>query len=70
MREAFIHSLENSDSDHENSLVVDRNMCYACETPYTDDYIECCRCFKRFHLTCVEDENEGFEDLPFECRFC
>lgn len=70
LREKLLQYLENSDSDSDTALEVDKMMCYTCELPYSTDFIECSSCFRRFHIECVEDDYLNIDGLPFECKYC
>ena len=56
-----------SDSDDSSEKIVP-GKCYKCEDQYANEYIECEKCFRRFHIACVE--NEIIDDVPFECQYC
>ena len=60
--------LKHLDSDSDDATAVAANLCYMCEKPYGSDFIECEKCFRRFHFDCVQDEM--LDDVPFECKFC
>ena len=55
-------------SDSDDATVVAPGKCYKCEEPYGKDFIECDQLFRRFHITCVQ--NEMIDGVPFECKYC
>ena len=46
MRERLLESLENSNSDSDDAMEIDRNKCYTCDKPYGTDNIECANCMR------------------------
>lgn len=72
MRERLLQEIEDgSGSDDDDAINVSAGNCYACESPYDSDLIQCSNCFRRFHLACVSDQIEdGMDELPFECNYC
>ena len=64
--EKFIEKATASDSD--DAAVVATGKCYKCEQSYKVDFIECDKCFRKFHIACVQEEM--IDDVPFECNYC
>lgn len=58
------------DSDESDEMMAsDPANCFKCDAPYIqDNYIQCDKCFRRFHMDCVEEEEMLLE--PFECKYC
>ena len=55
-----------SDSD----IPVQAGKCYACDSAY-ENFIECTNCYRRFHVSCADIENQPiYDELPFECKYC
>ncbi|XP_060580984.1 glutamic acid-rich protein-like [Ruditapes philippinarum] len=62
-------SLKNQlESDSDDAVEIKSGICYTCESQYTEEFIECEKCQRRFHIVCVQ--NEMIDGVPFECKFC
>ena len=56
------------DEGSDDAMDIDPGKCYQCEEEYDEDnYIQCEKCIRRFHLSCVEGEML-FD--TFECKYC
>lgn len=65
--EKAVQEATASDSDDSQVPVVVGN-CYKCEQPYENEYMVCDKCFRKFHVNCVQDDI--IEGIPFECKYC
>jgi len=59
-----------SGSESDQDAAINRGNCYACDKAYSDDFIECANCGRRFHIACVSDDYLNVEGLEFECKYC